>query len=422
MNPGLGLERPVRLAVFFDKEITAGGGYQQAVNAARLVQQLPTEICDPLFVTNSCSSLAALSDYGINAMYLPLSTWRKALLRLRSSVIRPKLFRVIQGIFGLNLLDRFLQTQNVDLIYFTSPSELALFTERFNYLFTVWDHAHRDELEFPEVRQDRIFECREAIYERALKKAVGVLVDAELSRENVARRYGIDIARVHVMPFSPAVGANLTDEEYASGYMDIKLKYNLAYDYVYYPAQLWAHKNHIYLLRGLYDLERLYGLKFGAIFSGGDKGNREYIESVSRQLGLFDRVVFAGFVPNDEIPYLYRQAVALVMPTYFGPTNLPPLEAFKLGVPVLYSDLPGLRDQVGDAALLMDLKDSCSLAKHLYDAVSDIKLSVRLVEKGRQRAAEISDETRLLILTDIIDGFRQRRICWAGGNHALSEM
>ena len=52
---------------------------------------------------------------------------------------------------------------------------------------------------------------------------------------------------------------------------------------------------------------------------------------------------------------LYKESIALVMPSYFGPTNIPPLEAFNLGVPVLYSDLPGLKDQVGDAALLLDL-------------------------------------------------------------------
>ena len=53
------------------------------------------------------------------------------------------------------------------------------------------------------------------------------------------------------------------------------------------------------------------------------------------------------------------------MPTYFGPTNIPPLEAFKINVPVLYSDLPGLRDQVGKAAMLIDLKKPESLASNL---------------------------------------------------------
>ena len=45
------------------------------------------------------------------------------------------------------------------------------------------------------------------------------------------------------------------------------------------------------------------------------------------------------------------------MPSYFGPTNLPPIEAFKLGVPVFYPDLPGMREYVGNAAILIDLNN-----------------------------------------------------------------
>ena len=60
--------------------------------------------------------------------------------------------------------------------------------------------------------------------------------------------------------------------------VDIKKKYKLDMPYVFYPAQFWAHKNHIYLLEGLKSLEDNFGLKVGAIFSGGDKGNLDFIK------------------------------------------------------------------------------------------------------------------------------------------------
>ena len=55
---------------------------------------------------------------------------------------------------------------------------------------------------------------------------------------------------------------------------------------------------------------------------------------------------------------LYSQAFALVMPTYFGPTNMPPLEAFKFKIPVLYSNIKGLKEQVEDVNIALDLKRS----------------------------------------------------------------
>jgi hypothetical protein len=53
------------------------------------------------------------------------------------------------------------------------------------------------------------------------------------------------------------------------------------------------------------------------------------------------------------------------MPTYFGPTNIPPLEASLYKCPVLYSDLPGLNVQMRDKSLSLDLKQPKSLALNL---------------------------------------------------------
>jgi glycosyltransferase involved in cell wall biosynthesis len=54
-------------------------------------------------------------------------------------------------------------------------------------------------------------------------------------------------------------------------------------------------------------------------------------------LKLENQIHFIGFVDSKEIPIIYKKSIALVMPTFFGPTNITPLEAFDLGVPVLYS-------------------------------------------------------------------------------------
>ena len=57
------------------------------------------------------------------------------------------------------------------------------------------------------------------------------------------------------------------------------------------------------------------------------------------------------------------------MPTFYGPTNIPPLEAFKLGTPVIYPDLDGLRDQLEGAGLLVDLHDPETLSKCLLELI-----------------------------------------------------
>jgi glycosyltransferase involved in cell wall biosynthesis len=159
-------------------------------------------------------------------------------------------------------------------------------------------------------------------------------------------------------------------------------------------------------------LELRHNVKIGAVFCGSEKGNRLYVEDYVHKLGLGSRIRFAGFVSDREVVQLYRQSFALVMPTYFGATNLPPLEAFALGVPVLYSDKPGMRDQVGDAALLFDLQDPITLADQMNLLHSNHKLREDLIQKGFERLKRFDSVDRAQILISVIENFRWRRLCW----------
>ncbi len=405
--------RPIKLAVIFDQQIHSGGGYQQALNAALITKSIATEIAKPVFFTTVKDNVPILASYGIEAQYLPISFTDKIVMFFRREIRSPHLLGWIAKFSPLNTFEATLYRRSIDLVYFLSPDGRYRDLERINYIATVWDLCHRDDPEFPEVRWNRQAEIRDRNYSQFLPKATAIFVDSDFSRRNIVHRYGLDIGRVHVMSFEASVAtqssATATSEEHQ---VDIKKKYGLKGPYVFYPAQFWAHKNHIYLLQGLADLRSRYCLDVGAIFVGTDKGNLEYIKKSAVSLGVFDLVKFGGFVSNEEIPVLYKQSVALVMPTYFGPTNLPPLEAFELGVPVLYPDKPGLREQVGEAALLMDLKNPSSLADHLYSLLTDDILRSQLITKGQDRLKMCKKEGRACLLESVITDFRSRRMCW----------
>jgi glycosyltransferase involved in cell wall biosynthesis len=53
---------------------------------------------------------------------------------------------------------------------------------------------------------------------------------------------------------------------------------------------------------------------------------------------------------------------AKIFLSYFGPDNFPPLEAFVLGCPVIAADVPGAREQIGEAALLFDPSNPSDIA------------------------------------------------------------
>lgn len=404
--------RQIRLGVIFDQQIHVGGGYQQALNAALLTRGLPKEMVVVIFFTTLQENIATLATHGIEARLINLSFIAKLRAFLRNRIVDARLLKLIQKVEQHSPLEKQLIELKIDLVYFLSPSSWAHSLEKLNYITTVWDLCHRDYPEFPEVRWYRQIEARDRNYRAILPRATAIFVDSELGKINAANRYGVDLDRIHVMPFQPAEATRSDVESHATGPLRIHEKYELSIPYVFYPAQFWAHKNHVYLLEGLHVLEERYGIRVGAIFSGGDQGNRSYIEAYVQKLDFQDRVRFAGFVTNEEIVSLYCQSIALVMPSYFGPTNLPPLESFQLGVPVLYSDKSGLRDQVGNAALLMDLQDPNSMALHLKHLIEDVKLRESLIESGRVRMLQDEALDRIGILRSVIDEFRWKRLCW----------
>jgi glycosyltransferase involved in cell wall biosynthesis len=404
--------KPIRIAIIFDQNFKASGGHQQALNAALLTLKLPKEIANIFFFTTNKESLVALSKHGIEATFLKISFINKVHRYLRKRTQHPFFWKILKRLKRYTQLERYMLDQEIDLIYFLSPSSLAQDIDELNFIITVWDLSLRDNNEFPEIRMNNMIEVINSYYQDVLKRAMAVFVDSEIGKNNVVEYYAIDRSRVHVMPFEGAISVREHSKLGQLNNINIKKKYNLQVPYVFYPAQFWAHKNHIYLLEGLYVLEHRYGLKVGAIFSGYDEGNLAHVKNRLSLLGLEDRVRFANFVSNQEIPELYLQSIALVMPTYFGPTNLPPLEAFALKVPVLYSDIAGLRDQVGEAALLINLKDPTSMAEHIKNLMNDEQLRNRLIQAGLNRLSYFDSIDRIKILKYVIENFQCKRMCW----------
>lgn len=371
--------KKLTIAVFVNSKKESGGGHQYERRVCQILKEMDKDFDFKFFTTNK-NAANCFDDIQLDIVTLELEGLEETLIAD---------FRV-------------------DLVYFLSPSfsNKPIFTN-LHYILTIWDLCHRDFNEFPEVRDNNEFENREAFYAGiAVKKAVAIIVDSKSGKKNIIKRYGIDKKRVFILKFLPR-------EEAGSLYIDIRKKYELDKPYIFYPAQFWPHKNHVYILKGLKILRESYGIELFALFSGTDYGNLQYILNQADALSIGHQVRYLGFVEDEEMPSLYKQALALVMPTYFGPTNIPPLEAFNYQVPVCYSNLEGLRDQVQDAAYLLDLNDPSSLADSLYSIIHDKKEVKEKIEKGKKIIEQWTPDDFRLKLGKIFNKFKLLRECWS---------
>jgi glycosyltransferase involved in cell wall biosynthesis len=103
-------------------------------------------------------------------------------------------------------------------------------------------------------------------------------------------------------------------------------------------------------------------------------------------------VTILGYVSNGNIAYLYKHAVGMVMPSYFGPTNIPPLEAMLLGCPVAVSDKYAMPEQVGNAGLLFNPDSPEEIASCIEKLWMDENLRERLKKLGYKRVKQWNKE------------------------------
>ena len=405
------MKQKIKIAVIFDQKLKSGGGYQQAVNASILISKLNLNFSEISFYSLVKKNIEILDEKNIKVNFLKINIFEKIFIFLKTSPRFHLIHQLINIFIPINIFENKMYKEKIDLVYFVSPSRLASDLKNLNFIFTIWDLCHRDNPEFPEVKKDNQFETREKIYKQVLPKACAVIVDSEVGKKNLVKRYLIDQERVYVVPFEPSTRIKDFAGKKSNKVFE-SIKYNLSSPYVFYPAQYWPHKNHVYILEGIKELESNFSQKINAIFTGSDKGNLDYLKEYAFHLGLYDRIYFLDFVSDQEIIDLYKSSLALVMPSYFGPTNLPPLEAFCLGIPVLYPDLHGMREQVLGAGLLINLAEPYSMAIQINKLLKYPSLREELIMTGKKKYIENSKEKKELILEKILKDFYFRRICW----------
>jgi glycosyltransferase involved in cell wall biosynthesis len=300
--------------------------------------------------------------------------------------------------------ERALRRNRIDLVWFATP--FAQDCER-PYIFTVWDLEFLDQPWFPEVSRDGEWQRRDRHYSRYIPPATRVIVPSEAGRDQLLRHFSLSPERVLVL-HHPTPG--FADADSDAG--DVGGKYGIQSPYLFYPAQYWSHKNHVTLLHALKKINEEGSERFEVVCVGSDKGAFGHVQRLVGELGLDKEVRLLNFVPNDELVWFYRNAFALTYLSFFGPENLPPLEAFALGCPVVCGDIPGAREQLGDGALFVPPSDSEAVAEAVL-RLRDDELRRRLVDAGRERAQEFTSEAYVRGVFRFLDEFELVRKCWS---------
>jgi glycosyltransferase involved in cell wall biosynthesis len=322
--------------------------------------------------------------------------WRQPLWYLRH-----KISRCFGGVVPPADLRPVCRRLRLDVAYFVTPSFARI---DIPFVFSLWDLGHRLVPEFPEMRRGPgDWTQREALYRRMLAQASFVVVGNNAGAAEARELFGLNGGRVVAIPFpNPDFS---TIDEVIPPWMPKR-------PFFFYPAQGWPHKNHHTLLEALAVLSNAGQTVPDLVFVGSDKGNFTYLKSVAASLRIAERVHFAGFVSRGEIKALYRRAVALVFPSMLGPNSLPAQEAAVLGCPVIISDLPGHREQLGDGALYVPSLHALAWGDAMLKLMTNTEIRLGLAARAKDVVAAYSVEAYVSRLNELFSSLVAMRALW----------
>jgi len=216
------------------------------------------------------------------------------------------------------------------------------------------------------------------------RKSSKIITGSHYSKSDIIRTYRVDPEKIEVIPYG--VSSNFKPEKNPIRIRQILDKYNISRPYILSVGRLNPRKNLVSLARAYSILKERESIPHKLVIVGKkDYDTKEIIQSIE-EMEHANNVIITGFVPDDDLPYLYYGAEVFVYPSLFEGVGLPVLEAMKSGVPVVASNTSSLIEIVGDAGIIINPLSSEEMAQAISRLIKSQNLRRHYREKGLQRA------------------------------------
>lgn len=223
---------------------------------------------------------------------------------------------------------------------------------------------------------------------RHAKRADRIIVDSDSTKDDLINYYNIGADKISVVPLG--VDDQFRPIEKKDGRLDIvKAKYFLPDKFALYLGTLEPRKN----IESIISAFAQFGLKhpdYSLVIAGSPGWKYRSIISAARSTGLAGKILFTGFIEDQDKSSVYNLAEFFLYPSFFEGFGLPVLEAMSCGVPTITSNRSSLPEVAGDAALMVDPYNVAELIWAMEELVGDKNLYGELKRRGLDKSKNFS--------------------------------
>jgi glycosyltransferase involved in cell wall biosynthesis len=247
---------------------------------------------------------------------------------------------------------------------------------------------------------------RKMTYPVALRLSDRIVCVSENTRDDVKKIFKVADEKLEVIP--NGVDMSLFRKLNAAEAKDIvERKYNVKGDFILYTGTLTLPQKNLVRLVEAYEMMVRKGAKYKLVLVGSNGKDAHLISRKVKELGLAERVIFAGYVPDEDLPYFYNAATVFCFPSLYEGFGLPVLEAMACGCPVVTSNTSSMPGVAGDAALIVDPLKPEEIGAALLRLIQSEELRSTCITKGLRQAGKYSWETSAGNLLRLISSLAQ---------------
>lgn len=223
---------------------------------------------------------------------------------------------------------------------------------------------------------------------RTVKHADAIIVPSRHTRQALIDHFPEALEKVRVVPWG-------VDERFntkvAPGEKEcLSSTYRLPERFILFVGQIEPKKNVPGLLKAFKKLWAAGVDTHHLVIAGSQGWEPVDIAELAGELGIKDQVHLLGFVPQTDLPALYRAADIFVFPSFCEGFGLPPLEAMACGTPAIVSDRDSLPEVVGRTMPTYPPDDVSGWADELKKVINNREEQARMATVGIKQAAQFT--------------------------------
>ena len=303
-----------------------------------------------------------------------LTLIKKAIKALSIYIGNRSLFRVVNDLLFRNVARAI--NNNSDIIYI--PTTLL---DYFSYEKPVVLSMHDIQfVHFPEHFSKRSLIYGRILFDLSARYADCFQASSNFIKDDLLKHFpNLRGDQIVVIP----EGVNVTEFRERHETPSICEKYGLPEDFLFFPAQLWKHKNHITVLKAL-NILRNNGLRVPLVMTGQKYAAAEEIFDYIKGNDLTD-VYYLGVVPFRDLVALYQRASYLITAVLYESSSLPILEAAAAGTPIIASKTPPNVEMSNVLSInLFDPLDENELAGLIDKLWKNEKISAKQIQHNKE--------------------------------------